>query len=129
MKILLDTSGYIRYFKGAPAFVRRVSGAGRILISPIALGELILGFRKGARFEQNMDNLDRFLQKEAVEQVPIIDVTADRYARIALQLRLQGTPIPSNDMWLAAQAMEHAAELVTSDRHFERIPGLVCSIF
>jgi tRNA(fMet)-specific endonuclease VapC len=76
-----------------------------------------------------MDVLNRFLGKYPVQLVPVAEVTADRYSRIALELRRLGTPIPSNDMWIAAQAMEHGAELLSSDRHFEKIPGLACSIF
>jgi len=72
--------------------------------------------------------LTRFLEHEAVEVVPVADVTADRYSRIALQLRRQGTPIPSNDIWIAAQAMEYGAELLTSDRHFEHVGGLAYTI-
>ncbi len=62
----------------------------------------------------------------------LLDTSAyvsDRYARIAFHLKHQGTPIPSNDIWIAAQAMEHGAELLTSDRHFENIAGLVYTIF
>jgi tRNA(fMet)-specific endonuclease VapC len=54
---------------------------------------------------------------------------ADRYSRIAEQLKRQGTPIPSNDIWIAAQAMELGAELVTLDRHFEKVNGLVYHLF
>lgn len=128
MRILLDTSGYIKHFNGIPVFVERVVAAGEVLMSPIAIGELMLGFRQGSRFRENMNALNRFLGKDVVRLVPVSEVTADRYSRIALHLRRQGTPIPSNDMWIAAQAMEHGAELLTSDRHFEQIGGLVCSV-
>ncbi|MCG2778167.1 MAG: PIN domain-containing protein [Desulfobacterales bacterium] len=66
---------------------------------------------------------------EAVELAQIGKITSDRYARIAALLKQQGTPIPTNDIWIAAQTMEHGAELITSDHHFERISGLVCTIF
>jgi hypothetical protein len=67
---------------------------------------------------------------ESIKSCEQIDgeITADRYSRIANQLKLQGNPIPTNDIWIAAQTMEHGAELITSDRHFEKINGLVCSI-
>jgi tRNA(fMet)-specific endonuclease VapC len=57
--------------------------------------------------------------------VQIGAITADRYSRIAAQLKQKGTPIPTNDIWIAAQTMEHGAELITSDQHFEKISGLV----
>lgn len=73
--------------------------------------------------------LNQFLEHEAVEMANIGSITSDRYSRIALQLKRQGTPIPTNDIWIAAQTMELGAELITSDRHFEKISGLVCTIF
>jgi tRNA(fMet)-specific endonuclease VapC len=129
MRILLDTSGYIKYFTGITAFVEKVTAAGEVLMSPIAIGELMAGFRHGSRFRENMSALDHFLGKDVVRLVPVAEVTADRYSRIVLQLKKEGKPVPTNDIWIAAQAMEHGAELLTSDRHFERISGLVCSFF
>ena len=89
----------------------------------------MFGFRNGNRFKENMDDLNSFLQHEVVEIVQIEKTTFDRYSRIAFHLKRQGTPIPSNDIWIAAQVMEHGAELITSDRHFENINGLVYTIF
>ena len=109
--------------------VEKISGSDAVLISPVMLGELMFGFRKGAKFEQNMRMLRRFLDHEAVEVTPLGEVTADRYSRIVMQLKKDGTPIPINDVWIAAQAMEHGAELLTSDRHFERVAGLAYTIF
>ena len=85
--------------------------------------------RNSTRFKENMDDLDRFLDHDAVNLLPIGKITSDRYSRIAAKLRQQGTPIPTNDIWIAAQAMEQGAELITSDRHFEKIAGLVYTIF
>lgn len=76
-----------------------------------------------------MEDLNRFLAHEVVENIMIGEVTADRYSRIAAQLKQQGTPIPSNDIWIAAQTMEYGAELVTMDRHFEKVAGIVCRFF
>ena len=75
-----------------------------------------------------MDDLNKFLQHEAVELAQFGDLTSDRYSRIAAQLKRQGTPIPTNDIWIAAQTLEHGVELITSDRHFEKINGLVYTI-
>ncbi len=100
-----------------------------ILFSPVVLGELMFGFRNGTRLKENIDDLDHFLEHEAVELVQIGKITSDRYSRIAAQLKRQGNPIPTNDIWIAAQTMEHGAELIASDQHFEKINGLVCTIF
>ena len=78
---------------------------------------------------QNMRMLRRFLDHEAVEVTPLGEVTADRYSRIVMQLKKDGRPIPINDVWIAAQAMEHGAELLTTDRHFEQVAGLACTIY
>ena len=109
--------------------VEKISGCDCILISPVVLGELMYGFRKGGKFDQNMRTLRRFLDHDAVEIAPLGEVTADRYSRIVMQLKKDGTPIPVNDVWIAAQAMEHGAELLTSDRHFEKIAGLASTIY
>lgn len=109
--------------------VEKIAGSDSVLISPIVLGELLYGFRKGAKFEQNIRMLRRFLDHEAVDIAPVGEVTADRYSRIVVQLKKDGSPIPINDVWIAAQAMEHGAELLTSDRHFEQVAGLACTIY
>ena len=125
MKILLDTSAYIGFKRNEVETVEIILRAELILVSPVVLGEFMFGFRNGTRFKENMDDLNKFLEHEAVELVPIGAITADRYSRIAAQLKLQGTPIPSNDIWIAAQTMEHGAELITTDQHFEKVNGLV----
>lgn len=129
MKVLLDTSAYIRLLKGAPDLVDSIMGAETVLMSPIVLGELMFGFRKGTRVQVNMKDLEEFLTQDTVHRIPLGETTADRYSRISVQLKRQGTPIPTNDIWIAAHAMEHGAELLTFDRHFEMIHGLVCTVY
>lgn len=129
VKLLLDTSAYSGFRRGVSSVVEKISDSDSVLISPVMLGELMFGFRKGGKFEQNMRMLRRFLDHEAVEIAPLGEITADRYSRIVMQLKKDGSPIPINDVWIAAQAMEHGAELLTSDRHFEQVAGLACTIF
>jgi tRNA(fMet)-specific endonuclease VapC len=129
VKLLLDTSAYSGFRRGVPSVVEKISGSDSVLISPVMLGELMYGFRKGSKFDQNLRMLRRFLEHEAVEVAPLGEVTADRYSRIVLQLKKDGSPIPVNDVWIAAQAMEHGADLLTSDPHFEKISGLAYTIF
>jgi tRNA(fMet)-specific endonuclease VapC len=88
----------------------------------------MLGFRNGTQYKKNMDDLNKILQHEAVDLAQIGDLTSDRYSRIAAQLKRQGTPIPTNDIWIAAQTLEHGVKLITSDQHFEKINGLVYTI-
>lgn len=129
MKLILDTSAYVGFKLGHPELVEYLVRAESIFISPVVLGELMFGFRGGSRFEKNWEELRSFLDHPVVERIPLTEVTADRYSRIALQLKKQGAPIPTNDVWIAAQTMETGAELVTTDRHFERVNGLVYRIF
>ncbi len=127
MKILLDTSAYVGFKRNNAELVEIITGAALILFSSVVLGELLFGFRSGTRFKKNLSDLNRFLAHEAVETVPVGNITADRYSRIAAQLKRQGTPLPTNDIWIAAQTMEYGAELITTDAHFEKISGLVYS--
>ena len=129
MKLLLDTNAYVDFKLNRTELVEYVTKADTIIVSPIVYGELLFGFRNGARFEQNMTELDLFLTHEAVEMIQIGSITADRYSRIAAELKQQGTPIPSNDIWIAAQTMETGAELVTRDKHFVSVGGLVYRLF
>ena len=93
------------------------------------LGELRAGFRQGTRRERNEELLREFLSSPRMRVVPVDDETSDRYAEIVALLRRQGRPIPTNDIWIAAQTMEHGAELITTDQHFEKIDGLVYTLF
>jgi tRNA(fMet)-specific endonuclease VapC len=129
MKIMLDTSAYVGFKRNTADAVEIIVKAELIVFSPVVVGELMFGFRNGNRFKENMDDLDRFLDHEAVDLLPIGKITSDRYSRIAVKLKQKGAPIPTNDIWIAAQAMEQGAELITSDRHFDKISGLVYTVF
>lgn len=129
MKILLDTTAYAAFKQNIVEVVEYILRAESILFCPVVLGELMFGFRSGTRFRENMLDLSQFLEHEVVELVPMGKLTSDRYSRIAMHLKHKGTPIPTNDIWIAAQAMEHGAELITLDRHFENVSGLVCTFF
>ena len=129
MKLILDTNAYVGFKLGHSELVEYLTRASVIFLSPIVLGELMFGFRNGSRFSKNMEELSRFLSHPVVEAIQLTEITSDRYSRIAAQLKQQGAPIPSNDIWIAAQTMETGAELVTMDRHFDHINGLVYRIF
>ncbi len=93
-------------------------------MSAVVVGELLYGFRNGSRFEQNLEKLEAFLAQPAVGLLPVTWATADRFGQIAAALRRKGRPIPTNDIWIAAHAMEAGADLVSSDRHFGEVDGL-----
>lgn len=121
MRLLIDTSAYSVFLHGHPQVVEEVARAQEIYLSPIVLGELLSGFRKGNRYAANLDALRSFLSSPRVDVVAIDDETANRYGLIKDELRRKGQPIPTNDTWIAASAMEHGLRLLTLDTHFQRI--------
>lgn len=129
MKLLLDTCAYTSLMQGWPEVVDRVRRAERIFLSAVVAGELIFGFRNGTRYESNIRGLRAFLDNPYVEFLAVTFTTSDRFGRIAAELRRKGRPIPTNDIWIAAHAMETGAELISSDSHFEVIDGLVWTRF
>ena len=124
MRLLLDTCTYSALKRGHAAVAELVRAAERLFLSTIVAGEVLYGFRRGDRFEPNRRELEQFLANPYVELLPVTIVTADRFGRIASGLRRQGTPIPTNDIWIAAHAFETGAELVSFDRHFDAVAGL-----
>jgi tRNA(fMet)-specific endonuclease VapC len=124
MKVLLDTNAYTALFRGEAGVARVVRNAESVLISAIVAGELLFGFRNVSRYEANRRQFDAFLASAYVSFLPVGMVTADRFGRIAAGLRKKGTPLPTNDIWIAAHAMESGADLVSFDRHFEQVDGL-----
>lgn len=124
MKILLDTNAYTALFRGHKGVAARVRRATDVLLSTVVAGELLFGFRNGNRFEANREELEDFLASPYVALLPVTLVTADRFARIAAALRRKGRPLPTNDIWIAAHAMESGADLLSFDQHFEHVEGL-----
>jgi len=124
VRLLLDTDAYSALKRGHPATCDLVRRSEDVLFSPIVAGELLHGFRCGSRFERNRQDLDEFIASPFVKVVPVTMATADRFGRVAAALRRRGTPIPTNDIWVAAQAMETGAELLSFDRHYEAVDGL-----
>jgi tRNA(fMet)-specific endonuclease VapC len=123
-KAFLDTNAYRKLFDGDSNLLEQVELLGEIYMSPIILGELFAGFRKGNSEKRNLMWLSKFLESQSVEVKEIGVETARMYAQIKNALEQKGKPIPTNDMWIAAQAMELGATLITFDRHFEEIEGL-----
>jgi tRNA(fMet)-specific endonuclease VapC len=122
--VLLDTNAHTASMLGAAEVVDVVAHADRLYLNSIVLGELLGGFAAGTREPKNRAELARFLDSPRVEVLPITADTADSYALIYAGLRRKGHPIPTNDLWIAASAMEHGAALLTRDAHFSHIDGL-----
>jgi tRNA(fMet)-specific endonuclease VapC len=129
MKTLaLDTNAYSRFKRGEAGLVDELGRAERILISVPVLAKLRIGFRGGSRETVNLDELEQFLSSPRVEICPMTEQTAILYAEIFGTLQRKGTPIPLNDIWIAASAMEQGAILLSADTHFARIDGLLLNI-
>jgi predicted nucleic acid-binding protein len=127
-RILLDTSALSAFFRGHEGVAAAVRSAGRIAVTPIVLGELGAGFRGGSRYDENRSLLRRFLDSPRVRILGIDPETADRYALIHDSLRRAGTPIPTNDIWIAASAMQFGLLLVTTDAHYERVSQIASQL-
>ena len=128
MKLLLDTNAYVELLKGNGGVANLVRGAEQLVFSTVVVGELLFGFRNGNRYDRNLAQLDDFLGQPWVLLQQVTRTTADRFGRVAAALRKSGTPIPTNDIWIAAHAFETGAELITFDHHFDKIRGLAVTI-
>ncbi len=124
MRILLDSNAYSAFKRGNGEVRNLIAAAEEVLFSAIVVGEQLFGYRQGNRYDQNLSELRSFLERSYVSFVPVGQITADRYSRIAAALRASGRPIPANDIWIAAHAMETGADLVSADGHFEHVDGL-----
>jgi len=111
--------------RGHPPLQRRLEEADEILLPATMLGELHAGFRAGSRAADNVAVLAEFRRQPGVMVIDITDNVAERYGAVVAELRRQGTPIPTNDIWIAATALEHGGRVVAYDDHFGRVPGLL----
>jgi predicted nucleic acid-binding protein len=113
--------------KGDGVVKETLQTAESIYLTPIVLGELRAGFLRGRIREKNEERLNRFLASSRVSVVALDEETAERYAVILDGLWTAGTPIPSNDIWIAASAMQFGLTVVTTDTHFLKIPQILVS--
>ena len=125
MNVALDTNAYSDFMRGVSERVAIVRAAHAIALPFIVLGELRAGFAAGDRESANATTLQRFLASPRVSVLPADEQTTHCYAQLHRQLRDHGRPIPTNDLWIAALAVQHDLVLCTSDRHFRQIPQLV----
>ena len=125
---LIDTTVYSHAMRGEHWAADILEEAAHLGISVVSIGELLAGFKTGRKAEENRKILDEFLDHPRVQIYLVRERTAEFYGEIYMNLRKQGTPIPTNDMWIAATAQEHGFTLASHDRHFEDIPGLICRI-
>ena len=124
MRILLDTNRYTDFCKSVPEAVAPVTAAEHVFLPFVALAELRGGFQSGTLARENERTLARFLASERVSVLYPDETTTQVYAGLFAQLRRQGTPIPTNDIWIAALALQHNLALLSRDAHFDNLPQL-----
>jgi tRNA(fMet)-specific endonuclease VapC len=124
-RILLDTSAYSAFMRGSREAKRALQLCDEIRLNVIVQGELLAGFRKGRRAAENIEELRRFLASPRVDILGLDEATAELYAVILNTLWKAGTPIPTNDIWIAASAMQHGLRVLTNDPHFELVPQVL----
>ncbi len=124
-KVLIDTNIFSLAMKGDNYVIQKVNMIVRIGFSAVSAGELYSGFKGGGREMKNRVELGSFLDSPRVVVYPIDVETADFYASILTNLKSAGTPIPTNDIWIAAVAFQQGCKVFTKDKHFNLISGLV----
>jgi tRNA(fMet)-specific endonuclease VapC len=122
--IVLDTSAYSHLQRGHPRVLSLLTHASHVYMPVIAIGELEAGFARGRRRAEDRAALAAFLDEDFVHVVHVDRATADRYGELVKALRQAGTPIPTNDIWIAATVTGTDGRLVTFDSDFTRVPGL-----
>ncbi|MDX9801544.1 MAG: type II toxin-antitoxin system VapC family toxin [Spirochaetia bacterium] len=125
MKIMIDTNAYSAFKRGNGKTLEILARADEILVPVPVLGELRAGFRFGNREEDNLKELDDFLFTPRVKIQPMGEETALFYSEIFSTLKKAGRPVPVNDLWIAASALESGSILISSDAHFDFIPGII----
>ncbi|MEW5738475.1 MAG: type II toxin-antitoxin system VapC family toxin [Myxococcota bacterium] len=124
MRLAIDTNRYRDLCDAVPEVVDTVARAREVFVPLFVLAELRAGFALGRRGRENERTLTRFLDKPGVELLVPGESTTRAYAELYRQLRSQGTPIPTNDLWIAALVVEHGLSLLTRDPHFRHLPQL-----
>ena len=123
-RFLLDTSFLVDSLLRGSRLPTNIEKSETIFVSQISIGEYKAGLDDTQRGRRDRAAILAFLRLPNVGEITLTSATTDLYAKVFRTLRAAGTPIPINDIWLAAQALEHGAVLVSRDRHFEAVANL-----
>lgn len=121
---VIDTNIYTDLMNGHQSVEAVLEEFDRILLPVTVLGELLYGFTYGSKEAENRMQLERFLSRDFVKLSCVSRPTADCYALLMASLRRNGTPLPTNDVWIAASACAEKVPLISRDSHFKKINGL-----
>lgn len=122
--ILIDTNAYAEFRRGGQEAVEIIRHVPLIGVSIVVMGELLSGFAVGSKEQSNIMELNLFFNSERVRLFSADDCTAKFYAKIYCNLRRKGHPVPTNDMWIAATALQHNLAIFSYDKHFKYIDGI-----
>jgi tRNA(fMet)-specific endonuclease VapC len=128
-KVLLDTSAYSAFLRGSEAIKSALQNTDEIYLCPVIIGELLSGFIRGRTTSKNRKELQTFLSSPRVKIADIDTETAERYAIILNYLWEKGNPIPTNDIWIAASAMQYGLIVITSDAHYKEISQVITEYY
>ncbi len=123
--LLIDTNIYSYAMRGDTEIIQALQQVAHIGITAISIGELLSGFKAGNKEKTNRKELNQFLDSPRVTLYGIDEGTAEYYSSILDQLKNNGTPIPTNDIWIAAIAFQQGMVIYTKDKHFINIRGLL----
>jgi tRNA(fMet)-specific endonuclease VapC len=121
-RALLDTSAAAAFLRGDQPLIDQVTRLDEVYTNVVAVGELLYGARHSSNPAANLDRVAAFVA--AIVVLPCDEATAEVYARVKQDLRAKGRPIPDNDLWIAAAAIQHGLVLVNRDAHFAQIEEL-----
>ena len=124
-RIAIDTNIYTSFKINDQNVVETFRDCDLIGVDITVIAELFSGFSLGVKEKKNRKELEAFLNSPRVEILLHDLETADHYALIVRRLKTKGRPIPTNDIWIAANAMKHGLALYSFDNHFEEIEGLL----
>lgn len=122
-RILLDTNIIIALFAGEKNVLTELENSTEVFVPAVVLGELFYGAQNSERKEMNLATIWNFTKSVSVMNCD--NETAFNYGKIKQQLKLKGTPIPENDIWIGALAKQNQITLITRDKHFKLIPGIL----
>ena len=120
--MILDTNALSALLDGNEAIQSVMSRFGTLRFSPIVFGEYRFGLLRSTRRREREAILKDL--ESTFEMLPITGLTSRLYAQLREDLRSKGRPIPANDLWISAQALEHRLPLLSLDQHFKEIEGL-----
>jgi tRNA(fMet)-specific endonuclease VapC len=125
VRVAVDTSRYVDLCRGVVETIELLESAEALVLPFVVVAELRAGFAQGRREAENERTLRQLLLKDGVHVFYADEQTTHHYASVYRQLRRQGTPIPTNDIWVAALALQHNLALHARDRHFDHLGQLV----